>query len=216
MAAMRWGTILLALIAAVAGVLGAADGIFHQHLSVIDLCVLGASALAGVALLLTALLDTSKRATSLQARTTQLHSLTQKLEQSLRSLSAVNAQLNESEARYKGLVDSQGDAIARRSPDSSSPMPTMRSSNCSACATLAIGQPFAPELHPDSRAPIFGSFAGRETGRARVKYDQHVSTVYGWRWIAWEDYAIRSSGAGSSRSRASGAILPNARHSRMH
>jgi signal transduction histidine kinase/CheY-like chemotaxis protein len=28
-----------------------------------------------------------------------------------------------------------------------------------------------------------------ETGR--VRYDQHVRTIYGWRWIAWEDFAIR-------------------------
>jgi signal transduction histidine kinase/CheY-like chemotaxis protein len=24
-----------------------------------------------------------------------------------------------------------------------------------------------------------------------VRYDQHVRTAYGWRWIAWEDYAVR-------------------------
>jgi PAS domain S-box-containing protein len=190
----RWGTILFALIIAVAGGLAMTDAIFHRHLSLIDLSVLGASALIGVALLLSALLDTSKRATSLQARTTQLHSLTQKLEQSLRSLSAVNARLNESEARYKGLVDSQGDAIARRSPDAKLTYANDAFFKLFGLSPqLAVGQPYAPELHPDSRAPIFGSFAGLETGRARVKYDQHVRTVYGWRWIAWEDYAIRSS-----------------------
>ncbi|HEY2071009.1 MAG TPA: ATP-binding protein, partial [Rhizomicrobium sp.] len=26
---------------------------------------------------------------------------------------------------------------------------------------------------------------------ARARYDQHLRTAYGWRWIAWEDYAIR-------------------------
>jgi signal transduction histidine kinase/CheY-like chemotaxis protein len=40
---------------------------------------------------------------------------------------------------------------------------------------------------------MFGSFAGLETGRARVRYDQHVRTAYGWRWLAWEDYAVRDS-----------------------
>ncbi|MEJ0040705.1 MAG: hypothetical protein WDM81_00070 [Rhizomicrobium sp.] len=24
-----------------------------------------------------------------------------------------------------------------------------------------------------------------------MRYDQHVRTAYGWRWIAWEDYAVR-------------------------
>jgi signal transduction histidine kinase/CheY-like chemotaxis protein len=38
---------------------------------------------------------------------------------------------------------------------------------------------------------MFGSFGGLENGKPRVRYDQHVRTAYGWRWIAWEDYAVR-------------------------
>src|SRR6202012_3075072 len=57
----------------------------------------------------------------------------------------------------------------------------------------AIGFPFAPELHPESRAPLFGSFAALEQGRGRARYDQHIRTPGGYRWIAWEDYAIRDS-----------------------
>src|SRR5438094_395542 len=38
-----------------------------------------------------------------------------------------------------------------------------------------------------------GRLAGRETGTERVSYDQQVRTVAGYRWIAWEDYAIRAS-----------------------
>ncbi|MEI9930617.1 MAG: histidine kinase dimerization/phospho-acceptor domain-containing protein [Rhizomicrobium sp.] len=57
----------------------------------------------------------------------------------------------------------------------------------------AIGRPFAPDLHPEGRTPLFGSFAGADSGHARVRYDQHVRTAYGWRWLAWEDYAVRDS-----------------------
>ena len=104
----------------------------------------------------------------------------------------MNMRLHESEARYKGLVDAQGDAIFRRAADS-----RLTYANDAFFKLFgltpqeAIGYPFAPELHPESRAPLFGSFAGLETGRARVRYDQHVRTAYGWRWIAWEDYAVR-------------------------
>jgi PAS domain S-box-containing protein len=154
--------------------------------------LLVALAVIGVGLLFVGLLDARGRARMLQATTGELRSLAAKLEASLATVSAMNARLHESEVRYKGLVDSQGDAIVRRAPDSRltyandaffklfglSPQQT-------------IGHPFAPELHPDSRAPHFGSFAGLETGRARVRYDQHVRTAYGWRWIAWEDYAVR-------------------------
>jgi PAS domain S-box-containing protein len=168
------------------------DGVLHGHLMALSPLVLGALALLGVAVLLAGLVDARRRAHTLQNSTTELRSLTEKLEASLATVSAINARLHESEVRYKGLVDAQGDAIFRRSPDS-----RLSYANDAFFKLFglqrqnAIGHPFAPELHPDSRAPLFGSFAGLETGRARVRYDQHVRTAYGWRWIAWEDYAVR-------------------------
>src|SRR5262249_21287726 len=138
------------------------------------------------------LLEARKRAELLELRTSELHSTTDKLEASLAAVSAMNDRLHQSEVRYKGLVDAQGDPIFRRSADS--------------CLTYgndaffklfglraheAIGKAFAPELHSDSHGPAFGSFSGLEFGKARARYDQCVRTIYGWRWIAWEDYAIR-------------------------
>jgi PAS domain S-box-containing protein len=108
------------------------------------------------------------------------------------TIEAATGMINRSEARYKGLVDAQGDPIFRRDPQS-----RLTYGNDSFFSMFAlsreqaVGKTFAPQHHPRSRAPIFGSFTGRETGRARVRYDQHVMTIYGWRWIAWEDYAIR-------------------------
>jgi PAS domain S-box-containing protein len=122
----------------------------------------------------------------------QLKSASTRLEQSLTAAAAFNARLNQSEQRYKGLVDAQGDAIFRRAPDS-----RLTYGNEAFFKLFGLnpqrdlGRPFAPDLHPDSRAPKFGSFAGLETGRGRDRYDQHVRTAYGWRWISWEDYAVR-------------------------
>jgi PAS domain S-box-containing protein len=133
-----------------------------------------------------------RRTEVLDRQTAQLKSASGRLEQSLAAAAAFNARLNQSEARYKALVDAQGDAIFRRAPDS-----RLTYGNDAFFKLFglnpqrAVGRPFAPELHPGSRAPHFGSFAGLETGHARVRYDQHVRTAYGWRWIAWEDYAVR-------------------------
>jgi PAS domain S-box-containing protein len=127
---------------------------------------------------------------ALQAR--QLKVASTRLQHSLATAAAMNARLNQSEARYKGLVDAQGDAIFRRTPDS-----RLTYGNEAFFKLFglkperAIGQPFAPELHYDSHTPTFGSFAGLEAGRSCVRYDQHVRTAYGWRWIAWEDFAVR-------------------------
>ena len=61
-----------------------------------------------------------------------------------------------------------------------------------ACArTMPSARPFQPELHPDSPLPDSAGWIGRETGQERVSYDQLIKTVAGYRWIAWEDYAIR-------------------------
>jgi PAS domain S-box-containing protein len=122
----------------------------------------------------------------------QLQANTSRLQKSLAAAAAMNAQLNQSEIRYKGLVDAQGDAIFRRSADS-----TLTYGNDAffrlfgLAPQSAIGKPFAPELHPESRTPFFGSFGALESGHARARYDQHVRTAYGWRWLAWEDYAVR-------------------------
>src|SRR5690606_29134426 len=89
------------------------------------------------------------------------------------------------------LVDSQGDAIFRRAADS-----RLTYANDAFFRLFgltpkeAVGFPFTPELHPDSGTAQFGSLSGAEPGKDRVRYDQHVRTAYGWRWIAWEDYAI--------------------------
>jgi PAS domain S-box-containing protein len=169
-----------------------ASAVFRGGVTNVQLFIIAAIAFGGLALLLLALVDARKRAQALEERTSELGALTRRLEDSLASISGVNARLHESEARYKGLVDSQGDAIFRRTPDS-----RLTYANDAffkifgLSAREAIGNPFAPELHPDSRGIIFGSFAGFEAGQERTKYDQHVHTAQGWRWIAWEDYAIR-------------------------
>lgn len=188
----RWGGALFTLATFVAAGLATRDAVAHHHISLIDLAVLGASALVGLAFLLNALLDTNRRADTLQARTDELRLLTEQLEESLKNLSAMNARLNESEARYKGLVDAQGDAIVRRAPDNRLTYANEAFLKLFGLTEAALGEPFAPELHPDAGTSMLGSFGGLETGRVRVKYDQHLRTTYGWRWIAWEDYAIRN------------------------
>src|SRR5262249_30167949 len=107
-------------------------------------------------------------------------------------LENANTQLNASEARYKGLVDAQGDAIFRRTPDG-----RVTYANDALLklfglkAEALIGQIFRPDFHPDAAPAGVGQLQGREIGRERVSYDQHLKTTIGYRWIAWEDYAIR-------------------------
>jgi PAS domain S-box-containing protein len=182
-----FGLLAVAISAAALG-----DIVLHGRLTLISPQTLTALISVGIAIVLHGFVVARERADKLEKKSSELATATAKLENSLKNASAMNMRLHESEARYKGLVDAQGDAIFRRAADS-----RLTYANDAFFKLFgltpkeAIGYPFAPELHPDSRAPLFGSFAGLETGRARVRYDQHVRTAYGWRWIAWEDYAVR-------------------------
>ena len=186
----RAGKIVFGLGAIAVGGASLAQIVLHRQ--AVSPMLLGALGLLGLVLLFIGLIEARGRAATLTISEAELRTLTNRLEASLATVSAMNAAMHESEVRYKGLVDSQGDAIVRRAPDSRVTYANEAFFKLFGLVPRgAIGQPFAPELHPESRAPNFGSFAGRETGHARVKYDQHVKTAYGWRWIAWEDYAVR-------------------------
>ena len=169
-----------------------ADIAVHGKLTLFPAVLLPAVAGLGLVILFGGIIGAHRRASMLETRTAELNTLTDKLEATLATVRAMNGRLHESENRYKGLVDAQGDAIFRRAPDS-----RLTYGNDAFMRLFgltpqnAVGYPFAPELHPDSRAPMFGSFGGVENGQPRVRYDQHVRTSYGWRWIAWEDYAVR-------------------------
>jgi PAS domain S-box-containing protein len=190
-------TLLFALMAAALGCAALADVYVHGRFTLIDPRLLGLLAVVGTGFLLVGLLNIrqiSERSIALAGRADRLTALTNELESFIAQLEAANARLNASEARYKGLVDAQGDAILRRTPDG-----RLTYANEAFCQLFGfdpksiIGQVFRPESHPESQPPVLGRLTGRETGRERVRYDQHVKTVVGYRWIAWEDYAIRDS-----------------------
>jgi PAS domain S-box-containing protein len=169
-----------------------ADVLLFAHLTIITPFSFGALLALALAYLLSSLFTARERGEILSGQTIQLKTIAGRLEASLKNAAAINARLNQSEARYKGLVDAQGDAIFRR--DASSRLTYGNDAFFKLFGMTparAIGYPFAPEPHPESRAPLFGSFL--EQGRNRARYDQHVRTATGYRWIAWEDFAVRDS-----------------------
>ncbi len=191
--AMSFARVIRIVFGVVAGVMlvaAIADILWSGHLTLIAPFSFGALVAVALAFLLTNILSAREREEMLEAQSTQLKTVAGRLEASLKNAAMMNARLNQSEARYKGLVDAQGDAIFRR--DASSRLTYGNDAFFQLFGLIparAIGYPFAPEPHPESRAPLFGSFL--ESGRNRARYDQHVKTAQGYRWIAWEDFAVR-------------------------
>jgi PAS domain S-box-containing protein len=173
-------------------IMAVADVMLSGHLTIVSPASFGALLSVALAFLISNLLNSRERQRILAHQADELRGAAQRLETSLHNAAAMNARLFQSEIRYKGLVDAQGDAIFRR--DASSRLTYANEAFFKMFGldpAHALGYPFAPDLHPESRAPLFGSFATLESGRGRVHYDQHVRTTIGWRWISWEDYAVR-------------------------
>ncbi len=184
----RAGTFLFAYVAAGLGAAALLDIYFNGQLTLVDPRLLGALAIIGTGFLLLGVITMHDRAEHLEGRTDQLTQLTNELETFITALEGANKRLHSSEARYRRLVDSQGDAIVRRTPDG-----CVSYSN-DAYARLfgvkqeeIVGTNFCPPHLPGSPPPPPVIFSKKN----RVAYDQKVKTVYGDRWIAWEDCAIR-------------------------
>ncbi len=171
-----------------------ADILLRGHLTIISPISFGALLAVALAFLLQNLLVARERGEMSAAQTQQLKQFAARLEASLKNAATINNRLNQSEIRYKGLVDAQGDAIFRR--DAASRLTYGNAAFFKLFGidpARAIGYPFAPEPHPESRGPLVGVFTALELGQNRSRYDQHVRTAQGWRWIAWEDFAVRDS-----------------------
>ncbi|MBP6011783.1 MAG: response regulator [Alphaproteobacteria bacterium] len=149
-------------------------------------------AVAGLAILFSALLDARHRVQALDQRSGELARVKLELETTVRALQQRHRELQTSEARYRGLVEQQGDVILRKMPDG-----RLTFVNDAFCKTFgavrerALGRHFTPELHPDEKIMPPPMVTGNTTV-PRVRYDQRLNTTIGWRWFAWEDHVIRN------------------------
>ena len=151
-----------------------------------------AIALMGLAILFLALMDARRRVVALDQRSGELGRVKLELETTVRALQQRHRELQTSEARYRGLVEQQGDVILRKMPDG-----RLTFVNDAFCKTFgvirerALGRPFTPELHPEEKV-VHPPLVTGTAGAPRVRYDQRLNTAMGWRWFAWEDYIIRN------------------------
>ena len=151
--------------------LAAVADILLRATTIISPISFGALLAVALAFLLQNLLGARERGEMLAGQAQQLKQFAARLEASLKNAAAINNRLNHSEIRYKGLVDAQGDAIFRR--DASSRLTYGNAAFFKLFGldpARAIGYPFAPEPHPESRGPLVGVFTALELGQNRSRY----------------------------------------------
>ena len=99
--------------------------------------------------------------------------------------------LRESEARYRGLVDSQRELIARFDPSG-----IVTFANETYCIVYGvrledvIGKPFWPLVHPDDAGVAKAAIAAAMHPPYRGEAELRSQTTAGWRWFHWEGGAI--------------------------
>lgn len=101
-------------------------------------------------------------------------------------------ELVKSEKRYRGLVESQQELIVR--VDSEGRFIFVNNAYCSKFGKKReelLGTTFMPLVHQDDLPATLEAMKGLEEPPYRIYVEQRARTSEGWRWIAWEDYAIR-------------------------
>lgn len=102
--------------------------------------------------------------------------------------------LRKSEERYKGIINSQHDMVVRLDTEN-----RFTFVNETYCRTFGktkeelLGRSFTPVIHEDDLDFTLLAMENLTRPPYRAYMEQRAMTVNGWRWLAWEDYAIRNS-----------------------
>jgi PAS domain S-box-containing protein len=95
------------------------------------------------------------------------------------------------EQRYLGLAGAHDDVILWR--DGSGRLTHMNEAFVTTFGVVReslLGTAYHPPADSSESGIPRGNAA--EPGLARIRYEQKLNTVHGWRWFAWEDHAIRA------------------------
>lgn len=113
--------------------------------------------------------------------------------------------LRASEARYRGLVDSQRELIARFDPSG-----VVTFANETYCTVYGvsqedvIGKPFWPLVHPEDAGVAEAAIAAAMHPPYRGESELRSQTTAGWRWFQWEGGAILDASGAVVEVQASG------------
>jgi PAS domain S-box-containing protein len=113
--------------------------------------------------------------------------------------------LRSSEARYRGLVDSQRELIARFDP--SGIVTFANETYCSVYGVRqvdVIGKPFWPLVHPEDAVVAKAAIAAAMRPPYRGESELRSQTTAGWRWFQWEGGAILDASGAVVEVQASG------------
>ncbi len=141
----------------------------------------------------------------------RLEAMATRLDSSLESLKDLQWEVREREARYRDLLDHQGDVISRRDADG-----RLSFVNDAFCRTFglaretALGQPFQlPVLNSD------GKDDAPPDNDERTSRVVELSTTAGPRWFVWEDFPVAGEDGGVREVQSVGRDITEQRAAEM-
>lgn len=105
----------------------------------------------------------------------------------------MEASLRNSEERYRGIVESQTDLVVR--VDVQGRFTFVNDAYCNTFGKSRaelLDSSFMPLVHEEDQAATQAAMQSLHRPPFRAYIEQRALTVQGWRWLAWEDYAIRN------------------------
>jgi PAS domain S-box-containing protein len=125
----------------------------------------------------------------------------------------VQAALRENEERYRGLIESQIDLIVR--VDAEGRFTFVNDVYCKTFGKTRaelLGNTFMPLVHEDDLKTTVEAMKGLEVPPYRIYIEQRALTANGWRWLAWEDYAIKDENGNTVEIQAIGRDITDRKH----
>ncbi|NJN65312.1 MAG: PAS domain S-box protein [Chloroflexaceae bacterium] len=114
------------------------------------------------------------------------------LEREIAMLRRRVAELETSEERYRGLVETQHDLVVRVDPEGR--FTFVNEAYCTMFGKTReelLSATFMPSIHEEDLPATLKAMEALETPPYRVSIEQRALTADGWRWLAWDDYAIK-------------------------
>lgn len=135
--------------------------------------------------------DARRKYMRLNSQNHRMTDMADRLSETVELLNDMNSTLRANEERYRGLVETQHDLIVRLDSRGRLSFANEALSNTLGIdISGAIGTPMTVNVAVEEGSEPF-DLQRISVPPYRASYDQRVLTRDGWRWIAWEDVALR-------------------------
>jgi PAS domain S-box-containing protein len=137
--------------------------------------------------------ETNYESTSISMKgNDEISYLSKEIENMLARLSGTQTDLQKSEERYRGIIESQEEFIVRVNKEGECIF--VNDAYCEKFGKKKeqlIGKKFKPQIHQDDKNKTETAFKQLNQPPNRVFFEQRAMMKDEWRWIAWEMYAIK-------------------------